>query len=106
MKSLIRIGVVLVSLACGAAAGHQAGFYAFNFCYPLSYPKETSDSASMNEHIQTNSRRSAVALEHHMARHSWLIGGGVIGAFGALFGVALLARLRKAPAGVQGESKC
>ena len=105
MKSVIRIVVVLAPVACGAAAGHQAGFYAFNFCHPIAYPKESSDSASIYERIQADSRRSAVALEHHMARHSWLIGGAVIGACGALIGVALLARLFKAPAGVQGASK-
>ena len=102
MKSVIRIVALLAAAACGAAAGHQAGFYAFSVCHPIAYPKESSDSASIYERIQTDGRRSAIALEHHMARHSWLIGGA---ACGALLGVVLCARLFKAPAGAQGASK-
>ena len=98
MKSVIRIVALLAATACGAAAGHQAGFYAFSVCHPIAYPKESSDSASIYERMQTDGRRSAVALEHHMARHSWLIGGA---ACGALFGVVLCARLFKAPGGAQ-----
>jgi hypothetical protein len=91
--SSMRIVILLVITLAGGTAGFFAGGYAFNAAHLAQ--ANTSVAASQASGIRGAHRQVAGALDRHIERHNWLIGGALGGAGVAFVSAALASRAKK-----------
>lgn len=88
MRTVVLLSITLL----GSVAGLFAGAYGYHLSHPIRAVPSGTRLGRPYDGLQAVHRGEADAIEHHLGRQNWIIGGALLGAGAGFVGTVLVSR--------------